>query len=233
MLVRLGPEALVLVQLININRCVVGLSIIIPVSKDDLEWKKLYAELSFLDIPYECIFVSPLNNDIKSIHSSWIISDVEQRAYQMNLGASVAQYDFLWFLHSDSKIIEILPKLEQFLNTINKDSIYYFDLRFNDSKTVLTKLNELGVFIRCKLLDLPFGDQGLLMSKIIFKKLGNFDESKMVGEDFYFIKLAKNKKIKIISLNNIIYTSARKYNTNGWFKTTCSHLKFTFTEIMK
>ena len=210
-----------------------GLSIVIPVSKDDQEWKKLYKELTLINIVHECIFVSPIKNKLNDMNSSWVISDIEQRAYQMNLGASKAQYDFFWFLHSDSKITEILPTLERLLNSVNNHSIYYFDLKFNDSKSILTKINELGVFIRCRILKLPFGDQGLLMSKAVFLKLKKFDESKIIGEDFYFIRLAKKQKIKILPLNNIIYTSARKYNNKGWFKTTYSHLKFTFVEIMK
>ncbi len=210
-----------------------GLSIIIPVSSDDHEWVNLDAQLSLMKIPYECIYVSPVNNDLKSKDSKWVISHVEQRAYQMNLGASKARYEFLWFLHSDSNVSGIIPKLKQLLKPINNHSIYYFNLRFSDSHSVLTRLNELGVFIRCKILDLPFGDQGLLMSKEIFKSLGKFDESKSIGEDFYFMRLAKSKKIIILSMNTIIYTSARKYNTKGWLKTTFTHLKFTFTEIMK
>lgn len=210
-----------------------GISIIIPVSKDDKEWKKLHKELSLINIPFECIFVSPIKNELNDINSKWIISDVEQRAYQMNLGASLAKYNFIWFLHSDSVITEIIPRLKQHLKLINNHSIYYFNLRFNDSKTLLIKINEFGVFIRCKIFDLPFGDQGILISKILFHDLGKFDESKKIGEDFYFVRLAKNKKVRILSLSNIIYTSARKYNTKGWLKTTASHLKFTFTEILK
>lgn len=210
-----------------------GLSIIIPVARNDEEWIKLNQELSLIDIPYECIFVSPIENSFKDKHSRWLVSDIEQRAYQMNLGASVAKYDNIWFLHADSIVSQIIPHLKKILELLNNDSIYYFDLRFYDSCSILTKLNEFGVFFRCKILKLPFGDQGPMMSKKIYHDLGRFDESKLIGEDFYFILSAKRKKIKILSLNKIIFTSARKYNNSGWFKTTYSHLKFTFKEMYK
>ena len=210
-----------------------GLSIIVPVSKDDQEWIKLNQELSLINIPYECLFVSTKKNELINVHAKWLVSDIEKRAYQMNFGAREAKYEIIWFLHADSIISEIIPHLQSLLKTINNDSIYYFDLRFSDSRSFLTKLNEFGVFVRCKIFNLPFGDQGLLMTKKVFQSLGHYDEEKTMAEDFYFVNLAKKNKIKIRSLDNLIFTSARKYNNNGWFKTTYSHLKFTFTEMNK
>lgn len=209
------------------------LSIIVPVSKHDNEWVKLNKELSSLDIPYECLFVSIVKNDFDIDSSRWLVSDIEQRAYQMNLGAKDAQYDVVWFLHADSIVSNVIAHMKLFLENIDKRTIYYFDLRFSDSKSILTKLNEQGAFLRSRVFDLPFGDQGLLMSKSIFFELGGFDESKPFAEDFYFIKLAKKNKFKIHSLKKIIYTSARKYNNKGWLKTTWSHVKFTISEMIK
>jgi hypothetical protein len=221
----------------------VRLSIIIPISKIDKEWINLLHDLAELDETCECILVSPLPPDskLKEIKDlinfrpqlKWITTKIEQRAYQMNLGASEARYEAIWFLHADSRVNTFVFNLYEIIKKVENNTIYYFNLKFFDSRTPLIYLNGIGVWIRSHFFKMPFGDQGLLMTKNTFLSLKKFNEDYKIGEDFFLIWKAKKSGVFIKSLNYTIVTSARKYNDNGWLNTTIGHLKFTIINSIK
>ena len=93
------------------------------------------------------------------------------------------------------------------------------------------QLNEWGVRFRCHFLKTPFGDQGLLMTKQLFDDLGQYVLTAPYGEDHLLIRQAKAHHVPIVSLGKIIFTSARKYSTQGWFKTTVKHQWLWYLQI--
>ncbi len=152
-----------------------------------------------------CFFKAPLN-----------------RAIQLNHGAKYAKGKFLWFLHADSRIKKL--DLEIFLNTYKNypNDLHYFDLKFLGPFKKL-KLNEMGAKFRSDYLKLPFGDQGLVVSKNIFKKIGGFPLVPL-GEDLLFVKSVRRSGVKIRNCGAKIYTSPRKYEKDGWLRTTFFHI---------
>ena len=68
--------------------------------------------------------------------------------------------------------------------------------------------------------DLPYGDQALCMSKQQFEIVGAYPEDTPNGEDLLFIRLAKTHHIQITEIPSFLISSARKYKTKGWIKTT-------------
>lgn len=212
-----------------------NLSVIIPVAPNDDDWKILLSDLQFLSEEDECIFVSPHNiKDELSKYKfrfkiTWIYSDLG-RARQLNTGARDAKNDFFWFVHCDSRIsLESLSALKNEIK-IKPNKLYFFDLKFISDGPLLMVLNELGVFIRAKILKIPFGDQAFCMNKEIFFKLGQFDENAVYGEDHLLIWKAHQKKVAISSIGKSIYTSSRRYKKYGWLFTTTDHLWKTFKQ---
>lgn len=108
---------------------------------------------------------------------------------QMNFGAKNATRRFLWLLHADSRVDSIAVTLLQEALVDPLPGVYYFDLAFRADGPRLMCLNAWGANLRSRYLGLPFGDQGLCLSRETFQKLGRFDETAPYGEDHLLIAL--------------------------------------------
>ena len=179
-----------------------------------------------------------LDTAIKSRYDIKIITSPKPgRAEQMNLGASEATGEYIWFLHADSRLNDTtLPSLLASIKS-NPDALHYFNLGFYDNKSRFMKLNEAGAKFRSNILKCPFGDQGFCIRKELFDKIGGYPESLPYGEDHVFVWHARQQGIKIRPTGTKLLTSARKYNSGGWFKVTITHqylwLKQVIPELFK
>lgn len=219
-----------------------NISIIIPVADGDQKWEYLLPDLRCLSKNDEIIISSP-NEDLKSnilkaslklslnCKIKFIISD-KGRAKQLNQGAQASSKKALWFLHCDSRLskdsISVLK--EKFRE--QSEAIYYFNLGFDKDGPALSKLNTAGVWLRSHFFKLPFGDQGFAMTKDVFNKVGGFSEVAAYGEDHLFIWKAHKIRTPVICVGRRLITSARKYQTNGWFTTTALHVWLTIRQAV-
>ncbi len=150
----------------------------------------------------------------KDLSAKTIIVSGKNRATQLNTGASIAKGAILFFLHADSipspgysaKIIEAVNK---------KYHSGCFRLTFDHDHWFL-KSN--AWFTRFNVNAIRFGDQGLFSTKDAFKKSGGYNEKLFIMEDQEIIqRLKKNSSFKV--LDSYVKTSARKYLSNGIYKT--------------
>jgi rSAM/selenodomain-associated transferase 2 len=135
------------------------------------------------------------------------------RAHQMNMGARVAKYEKLFFVHVDS----VLPKgwYEEIERILKQDVAGCFRLAFDPQNPIL---RFYSWFTRFKLKLLRFGDQGLFIRKPIFESIGAFDEKLFLMEDQEIYKrILKVGKYQISEMT--LTTSARKYTLTGSIKT--------------
>ena len=142
-----------------------------------------------------------------------IAGEIKGRAAQMNLGASIAKGDILYFLHADS----IPPKkfTAYIMEAIDKGfSSGCFRLCFDYSHWFL-KVNSW--FTRFDVNAVRFGDQSLFVTKNVFNKSGGFKESLLMMEDQEIIHRIK-KYGKFIVMNDVVTTSAKKYLDNGIYR---------------
>ncbi len=179
-----------------------NVSVIIPVWKQETELKKLL-------------------NDLSPFGAEIIQSSEGSRAKSLNMGAAKATREFLWFLHADSRINqECISALNQSLSK-QPIAVHYFELVFE--KAGISAWNASWANLRSLWFKLPYGDQGLCLSKVQFDNIEGFPEDTPYGEDLLFIRKAKKIDIDIISTKSPIISSARKYHNQGWLKTTLSH----------
>ncbi|PCJ95210.1 MAG: hypothetical protein COA45_12235 [Zetaproteobacteria bacterium] len=176
-----------------------NISIIIPIAPDETTHEQLL-------------------NDLKNCGAEIIISSEGTRAKSLNAGAVKTQNEFLWFLHADSRVTkENLVALEKSLQQ-SPDALHYFDLAFDISGRL--KLNAWGANIRSHYFYLPYGDQGLCLSKKRFEDLGGYPEDAPYGEDLLFVRHAKKARIKLQNIPSKLQTSSRQYKAYGWAKLT-------------
>ena len=135
------------------------------------------------------------------------------RAAQMNIGASAARHDILYFIHADS-----IPP-DNFGSMIITASYQgakagCFRLQFDKDHWFL-KAN--AWFTRFNVNAVRFGDQSLFVLKDVFDKSGRFNEGLIMMEDQEIIHRLKRQG-KFVVINNFVITSARKYIDNGIYR---------------
>jgi hypothetical protein len=209
-----------------------NVSVIIPVGPQDTSWRSLLRDLAGVATDAEVLLVAadaePSDFIASSVRSGphdsirWIATTAS-RARQMNYGAKLSPRPFLWFLHADSSIsVDAVLALQRSLD-MHPQALHYFDLAFQDDGPRLVRLNALGTRVRSRYLGLPFGDQGLCISRDRFERLGGFDETAAYGEDHLLVWAAHRQRVPIQCVGAVVATSARKYRSNGWFATTLVH----------
>ena len=143
-----------------------------------------------------------------------IIKSLKGRGPQLILGAEHTATDWIFFLHSDtiikkSNIIDI----NQFItNNLNNNKAASFKIKFNTNNIWSNLLGKL-VNIRSKYLKLPYGDQGLLISRSFYKNIGGYKNIPIM-EDVEIIRNIGFRNIKI--LNSYIITDAARFENQGW-----------------
>lgn len=154
------------------------------------------------------------------------------RARQQNAGAKAATRDWLWFVHADTRLTpETLPALRAWLD--GAPALGWFRLRFADDGPRLPRWNARGANWRSRVLGLPFGDQGLILPRADFHRLGGFDPELPYGEDHALVWRARRAGLPLRAVDAELITSARKYSNNGWLRTTSRHLALTFAQAWK
>ena len=196
-----------------------GLSIVIPSLNEKDNLIKLIDYIKKFNLPkYEIIVVEgETNSKIKTIFKNYrevkTVIHEKGRAKQLNKGAKIAKFDWLYFLHSDctppKNFKEIIYK-----SMINKNQASCFKLKFKPTNYYLslsakaTKYN--NIFCRG-------GDQSLLIHKNLFILCGGYDEKYKVCEDINLInKVYMKGDFKI--MEGHIITDSRRFLKNGTIK---------------
>lgn len=215
-----------------------SISVVIPLSPVESDYDSLVESLvSNVHITEVILSSTTLSNTLSS-EADWhpkvrLVDSTTTpgRAAQLNIGASHASGDFLWFIHADSRISkESISRMATSI-TAKSEALYYCDLCFRGDGPTLVFLNQFGAWLRSHLLGLPFGDQGLAISQESFRVLKGYDEGASIGEDHLFVWKAKRARIPIIASGGVIETSARKYARDGWLRVTAHNLAVTYSQI--
>lgn len=216
----------------------IELSIIIPVGLGDHTFHSLIRDLESIPQSWEIIIVFASDDaDVREVEFSEItdkniktIHADRGRARQMNAGAKVATGLYVWFLHADSRLPAQSIDRAKALVLKRLNEVYYFDLSFLNDGPRLMLLNSIGANLRSRLFGLPFGDQGYLLQRRLFMHLGMYNEQVVYGEDHHLVWCIKKSSARLIAAKAQIFTSARKYRSNGWLRTTCWHISLSLIQ---
>jgi hypothetical protein len=212
-----------------------NVSLIVPVAPGDEAWRTLLGDLGPFGGEILVVGTAAEPPDFDRRRSEtvrWLVSE-PGRAAQQNAGARAATRPFFWFVHADSRLgVEAFTELAAALAS-RPQAVHYFDLRFLPDGPALMRLNEWGARFRSRVLGLPFGDQGLCLSKDLFDALGGFDTQVSYGEDHLFVWAAHRRRVPVRSTGASIHTSARKYREWGWLRTTGRHLALTIRQAWR
>ncbi len=197
-----------------------NISIIIPTRNEADSIGRLLPEL--LAVPgVELLVVDGGSTDntvdIAKSLGAQVLSSPPGRAEQMNAGAEAAHGSILLFLHCDTKLAPgFVEQVEAALNQ-PEISAGAFQLSI-DGKGFGLRVIEWLVDFRSKILQMPYGDQGIFVTTDIFFSVGTFPRQPIM-EDFELMRRLRGRgKIKILPLHAT--TSARRWKKLGIMRTT-------------
>ena len=139
------------------------------------------------------------------------------RGKQQNLGALNASGDVLLFLHADTELPSDFTDVIR--QTLGGQGIVAGAFRFRlDASGWHLSLVERVVALRCKLFQLPYGDQAIFVPKDVFERAGRFPESPAMEDFDLIVRLKKLGRIAIADAPAI--TSARRWRQIGIWRMT-------------
>ena len=200
------------------GRC--SCSIIIPTHNEAENIAKLLPEL--LATPETEVIVVDGNSSDATVETAKtlgakVLTAPPGKASQMNAGAEAARGEILLFLHGDTRLAPGFS--DQVQETINRSGIAAgaFRLVIDGSGFGLRLVEWLANF-RSKVLQMPYGDQGIFVRAEIFSAVGGFPDLPIM-EDFELVRRLKRKG-RIIILPLAAITSSRRWKKLGVLRTT-------------
>ena len=134
------------------------------------------------------------------------------RGTQCAVGAEAAQGEWLLFLHADTRLG---AGWEAAVRAALADPAraYHFRFALDDPSPQARRL-ERAVAWRCRVLALPYGDQGLLIHRGLYRAVGGFAPLPLM-EDVDIIRRLGRKRIA--ALDAAAVTSAARWRREGWW----------------
>lgn len=209
------------------------LSIIIPVYRESAIIIQTLQSLTALSIPiaHEILVVDGdpekqtmaklrLNKEVMTYKQIKLISSPKGRGVQMNEGAQKAGGDLFLFLHADTRLDQVGMKKMIQAWTDNGLPLFCgaFDLVIDSPKRMFRLIEETAS-LRSRLTRVPYGDQGIFISKSLFIKAGGFPNIPIM-EDVGLMAAVKKTGIRPFFLDHSIVTSARRWENQGLIYTT-------------
>lgn len=147
-----------------------------------------------------------------------ILQTTAGRGRQLREGAEAARQPWLLFLHADTVLSpgwerDVWSFIEkQDAGGPQKAATFRFAL---DDDGVGPRLVEAGVAVRTSVLKLPYGDQGLLISKALYRAVGGYPDQPLM-EDVAIVRTLGRRRLSV--LRPIAVTSAARYRQEGYLR---------------
>lgn len=142
-----------------------------------------------------------------------IVRTERGRGVQLAAGCAAARGGWLLVLHADTALADgWQAAVAQHVNR-HPGKAGWFRFALDDSG-LRARLWERGVALRCGLMSLPYGDQGLLISREIYNEVGGFRPLPLM-EDVDLVRRIGSKRLRRLDANAI--TSAERYRRDGYF----------------
>ena len=136
------------------------------------------------------------------------------RSLQMNRGAALAQGEWLWFIHADTRL---LSPVDAYLAAIQQAPSWgFFPLRLSGDAAPL-RVIERFINWRSGLSGVATGDQGLFLRRSLFNSLGGFAEQPLMEDVELSKRLRASATARIGQL--ALETSSRRWEQRGIAKT--------------
>lgn len=148
-----------------------------------------------------------------------LVESERGRGQQLGEGARAAKGRWLLFLHADTVLQpgweeEAFRHIQRIETQEQDDKAAAFRFRLDDDGLLAAYL-QWAVGLRCRLFAMPYGDQGLLISRRLYNEVGGFKPISLM-EDVDLIRRLGRKRLAFLRAGAV--TSARRYRAEGYFR---------------
>lgn len=197
------------------------LTVVIPVLNAGASLGQCLASLDHAD---EIIVVDGGSGDdsvdIAARSGGRVITARRGRGTQLAAGGQAARGDWLLFLHADTRLGTGWHEAVAAHLATAPHCAGYFEFQLDDAAWQ-ARIIEFGVAVRAPALGLPYGDQGLLISRRLYDELGGFRPLALM-EDVDLVRRIGRHRLR--RLRATALTSADRWRRDGWFRRTGRNL---------
>ncbi|HEY0147963.1 MAG TPA: TIGR04283 family arsenosugar biosynthesis glycosyltransferase [Allosphingosinicella sp.] len=148
-----------------------------------------------------------------------VVDSPRGRGVQLAAGAEAARGDWLLFLHADTRLS---PGWRSAVaaHVARSDAAACFRFQLDDAAWQ-ARVIERGVGLRVRLLGLPYGDQGLLVSRALYGQVGGYRPLPLM-EDIDLVR--RIGRTRLVMLDAAAVTSADRWRRDGWARRSARNL---------
>lgn len=145
-----------------------------------------------------------------------IVKSAPGRGRQLRAGAAAARGKWLLFLHADAELES--GWIEEARRFMREQQAHLraaaFTLAFDDDAPGARRVL-FWARLRARVFKLPYGDQGLLLSRFFYEALGGYTDLPLM-EDVEIVRRIGASRIRVLDAKAV--TSAEKYRRDGYDK---------------
>ena len=144
-----------------------------------------------------------------------MISGAPSRGGQLRRGCDAARGEWLLVLHADTVLDPgWAEEANRFIETSGPSRAAVFRFALDDRSAAAARL-EAMVAWRCRAMALPYGDQGLLISRQLYDALGGYEPIPLF-EDVHIIRRIGRDRLTLLDTRAV--TFATRYRQSGYFR---------------
>lgn len=141
-----------------------------------------------------------------------LVDSAPGRGKQLHAGANAARGEWLLFLHADTALSRDWAERAGAHMDARPDKAGAFRLKYRSDAPEARWL-EARANRRARWLGLPYGDQGLLISRALYDEVGGYPDVPLM-EDVMLVRAIRKQRLVILDAE--ARTSATKYERDGW-----------------
>jgi rSAM/selenodomain-associated transferase 2 len=193
-----------------------AVSIIVPTLDEERSIARLLDDVSMLEAPHEVIVVDGGSTDdtaaVAARHGARVLRARRGRGAQLAAGARAATAPVFCFLHADVRLRADARR--ELADVARSRPAGAFAFRFRiDTRGWRYRLIELGTRLRVRLFGLPYGDQGLVVSRADYEAAGGYPDLPVMEDVALVDSLRRITTIR--SLRSELPVSARRWELEG------------------
>lgn len=141
-----------------------------------------------------------------------VITGPAGRGAQLRRGAAAARGEWLLFLHADTHLpADWVGAVASHAQTHETAAAFRLSFRATGIPPGFTAW---FANTRTRLFSLPYGDQGLLISRGLYDAVGGYPDQPLMED----VAIAKALRGRLIMLDETVSTSAARYQRDGWMR---------------
>jgi rSAM/selenodomain-associated transferase 2 len=197
-----------------------GVSVVIPTLDAATELPATLAALTGAGVVREIVVADGGSRDgtVALAHAAGagVIAAPRGRGPQLAAGAAAATGDWLLFLHADCRPMPGWQKAVAAFVADDKTAgrAGYFELRLDDPQPAARRLERIVAW-RSRALALPYGDQGVLIARALYDRIGGHSALPLMEDIDLVRRLGRSR---LAPLGVAVEASARRYRAGGYVR---------------